>query len=82
LINYLRIADSPNERTFAVLINGMQMVEQDEAVTARFPEKALYLFDRNTGEARKSVDHIDSRVISSNDGKSDRTGCGASSKRW
>ena len=28
-----------------------------------------------------SVDHIDSRVISSDAGESDRTGCGASSKR-
>jgi uncharacterized protein YcnI len=29
-----------------------------------------------------SVDHIDSRVILSDDGESDQTGRGASSKRW
>jgi len=48
---YLEFADVEDGKTFVATISGMRNVEGGQTVVARFPEDAIHLFDRATGEA-------------------------------
>ncbi|PSQ24386.1 sugar ABC transporter ATP-binding protein [Halobacteriales archaeon QS_9_67_17] len=60
-------AASDDPDTFVATVGGMDRVETGQTVAARFPESALHLFDRASGEALRNreladADEIDPRV--------------------
>ena len=60
-------ATSDDPDTFVATVGGMDRVETGQTVAARFPESALHLFDRASGEALRNreladADEIDPRV--------------------
>ncbi|MFB6118453.1 ABC transporter ATP-binding protein [Halosegnis sp.] len=54
-------ADEPE--TFVATVGGMSRIEAGQPVTARFPEAAIHLFDRTTGEAVHNRDLADPDTI-------------------
>jgi multiple sugar transport system ATP-binding protein len=55
----------PDADTFVATVDGMQQVEAGQPVAVRFPEEAVHVFDRATGEAlhNRSLETIDEAEI-------------------
>ena len=56
-------AMSDDPETFVATVPGMERVDAGETVAARFPESALHLFDRATGEALRNRELADAGEI-------------------